>query len=264
MMTSSSGSVFGDTLQTITATKLEELAKQRNSFEEEYAVLLKSVKAEPDPLKRVCLLVEGAKSCLGVKVDTKKNNRVISGGTRNGRLETDLQNLDRFVEQARFDPSVSTKVLEDWEKTLLQYLSVQSTKFQYADLYGKLVTEWLSSEKGVPEDGDVEMSESFEEIPGVKKLASRADWEKNVFQPAEVDDQAVRSYLDKLFIADKKDAASAIHDLRSKMQEFENDLNRPTRFTTYTLRCTIKGLQNSDLLSNDKREALKDFLSNGK
>ena len=68
---------------------------------------------------------------------------MISNGSRNAHLEVDIPNLERFIEQARFDPSVSSKVLADWEKTLLQYLSVQSTKFQYADLYGKLVTEWL-------------------------------------------------------------------------------------------------------------------------
>jgi hypothetical protein len=263
-MTNSSGSVFGETIQTITATKLEELAKQRNSFETEYAVLLKSVKAESDSLKRVCIFVEGAKSCFGVKVDTNKNNRVISRGIRNNCLETDFQNLDRFVEQARFDPSVSDKVLDDWEKTLLQYFSVQSTKFQYADLYGKLVTQWLSSEKDVLKDDDIEMSESFEEIPGAKKLAFRANWEREVFQPAEVDNQALRSYLDELFIANKKDPASAIYDLRNKVQEFENNFNSSTRFTPDTLSCTIEGLQKSDLLSNEKREALKDLLSSGK
>ncbi|KAF1944584.1 hypothetical protein EJ02DRAFT_510226 [Clathrospora elynae] len=264
-MVSSSGSVFGETLQTITTTKLEELAKQRIAFEGEYTALLAAAKAEKDSLKRVVLLVDGTKSCLGVKTDNKRDGRsgrVISGGTRNARLETDLKNLDRFLEQARFDPSVSAKVLEDWEKTLLQYLSVQSTKFQYADLYGKLVTEWLSSEKPTPADGDVEMSESFEELPGAKRLASRAEWEKDVFQAAEVDDQALRTHLDQLFIADKKDGAAAVRELRIKVDDFESSLNNSTQFTIHTLRTTIQGLQNSDLLSNGKREALKDFLSN--
>ena len=126
---------------------------------------------------RVCLLADGTKACLSVN----------TGGTRNNQLEINLKNLDCFLEQARFDPSVSPKILEDWEKTLLQYLSVQATKFQYADLYGKLVTEWLSSDKP-SDDGDVEMTESFEELHGAKKLASRSEWEKDVFQSVEVDE----------------------------------------------------------------------------
>lgn len=150
-----SGSVFSETLQTITNTKLEELAKQRQSFEEAYATLLHAVETEQDRLKRLVLLLDGTKSCLNVKTEPSKAKtgrlgRVIGGGTRNARLDADLKNIDRFIEQAQFDPSISEKVFENWQDSLLQYLSVQSSKFQYADLYGKLVTEWLSSEKKTP------------------------------------------------------------------------------------------------------------------
>ncbi|KAI8941316.1 hypothetical protein NX059_012541 [Plenodomus lindquistii] len=267
-MATSSGSVFSETLQTITTAKLEELAKQRIAFEDGYASLLAAADAEEDVLKRVNLLVDGTKSCLGVKTVKSKREagrsvRVVIGGTRNRSLETDLQNLDRFLEQARFDPSVSAKVLGDWEKTLKQHLSVQSSRFSYADLYGKLVTEWLSSEKSSKTgDGDVEMLESYEEVPGAKRLASRTEWEKTVFEAATVDVPAFKDYLDKLFVTDNKDGAAAIRDLRKKVEEFESSLNTPSQFTIHNLRTTISGLENSDLLSNEKREALKDFLSN--
>ena len=265
-MPSSSGSVFSATLQTITTTKLEELAKQRTTFEKEYTALLAATKAEQDSLKRVLLLVDGTKSCLGVKTSGKTKDgrlgRVVSGGTHNIPLETDLKNVDRFLEQARFDPSVSITVLEDWEKLLLRYLHIQSVKFQYADLYGKLVTEWLSSEQRVPSDGDVEMTESYEELPGAKKLAARAEWEKNVFEPAQVDVQSLEAYLNRLFIEDNKEGAAAIRELRKKVESFESNLDNASQFNIYNLRTTIKGLQSSDLLSNEKREALRDFLSN--
>ena len=267
-MATASGSVFGETLHTITTTKLEELTKQRVAFEEEYSALLDAAKAEIDPFKRVCLLLNGTKVCLGVQTDNKtaedgRSSRVISSGARNTRLETDIRNLDRFIEQARFDPSVSSNVVTDWEKTLLQYLSVQSTKFQYADLYGKLVTEWLSSDKIAAEDVDVEMTESFEEIPGAKKLASRVEWERDVFQAADVDENALNSYLEELFTTNNKPGTAAIRNLRRKVEEFEKDLNSSVQFSQYTLRETIQGLENSDLLSNEKRETLRDFLSNG-
>lgn len=267
-MTASSGSVFSETLQTITTTKLEELKKQRIAFEEEYAALLAAADAEKDLLKCVHLLVDGTKSCLGLKTEKRQEKtgrlgRVLIGGTRNIRLETDIQNLDRFLEQARFDPSVSSKILLDWEQTLLQYLQVQSSKFTYADLYGKLVTEWLSSDKATKmSDGDVEMGESFEELPGARRLASRNEWEKTVFEAATVDVSAFKNYLENVFIAENKDGAAAIQDLRKKIEEFESSLATPSQFTVYNLRSTISGLQNSDLLSNEKREALKDFLSN--
>jgi hypothetical protein len=262
-----SGSVFSETLQTITTTKLEELAQQRVAFDREYAEILSALKAEQDPLKRVIGLVEGTKSCLGVKTRTTRGGRlgqVISGGTRNQGLETDLKNLDRFLEQAKFDSSVSGKVLEDWEQTLLHYLSLQGTKFVYADLYGKLVTEWLSSEKATPaeEGADVEMTESFEELPGAKKLSARTEWEKSVFEPAVVDVDALKAYLEELFITGKKASTATIKRLRDKVEELENDLARPGQFKVSSLRWVIKGLQASDLLPNEKREVLKDFLSN--
>ncbi|EMD91328.1 hypothetical protein COCC4DRAFT_188788 [Bipolaris maydis ATCC 48331] len=265
-MANFSGSVFGETLQTITSTKLEELAKQRISFEEKYARLLEFVKSEKDALKRVGILLDGLKECIGVRtMESSKDgeaDHVTISGSRNTRLETDLRNLPRFIEQARFDPSVSREVLLDWEKKLLQYLSIQSTKFQYADLYGKLVTEWLSSEKSANDDGDVEMTESYEEVSSAKKLANREEWERDVFQAAEVDENALRLYLEDLFVNDKKEGASAIDELRKKVQEFEKNLTKSTPFDHLSLRQTIEGLQNSDLLSNEKREALRDFLGN--
>lgn len=257
-----SGSVFSETLHTITTTKLEELDKQRSAFEKEYVALLAAAKAEPDPLKRLVLLKSGTVSCLGVKVIIDKSGGVTYSGNRDTQLKVDLTNLNRFLEQARFDPSVAGQVLQRWENTLLQYLSVQASKFQYADLYGKLVTEWLSSEKKMPTNDDVDMSESFEEVPGAKKLASRAAWEKNVFEPANVDIQALKAYLDQLFITDKKAATSAITDLRRRVEDFENILSRPAQFNVPTLRWVIEGLEKSDLLPNEKREVLKDFLSN--
>ncbi|KAF2469917.1 uncharacterized protein BDR25DRAFT_304295 [Lindgomyces ingoldianus] len=263
----SSGSVFSETLQSITTTKLEELAKQRVTFEEQYSALVEVARSKDDPLDRLSFLVDGAKACLGVKTTALKNKdgkrgRVISGGTSNPRLETDLKNLDRFLEQARYDPSVSPKVLEDWEKSILQYLAVQSSKFQYADLYGKLVTEWLSSEKNAPADGDIEMVESFEELPTAKKMEARNEWEKVVFEPAAIDVQRLEQYLQSLFITRKKDVAKAIKSLRDKVDDFESTMASSAQFSVQTLRWVIQGLQSSDLLTNEKREVLKDFLSN--
>jgi hypothetical protein len=122
-------------LQTITTTKLGELAEARGTFEKQYADLLQATSKERDVLKRLSILLAGTKTCLDVATGAAKSKnagRVLVGATSNARLETDLKNLDRFMEQTKYDPSISFKVLEDWEKMLLQYLSVQSAKFKYA------------------------------------------------------------------------------------------------------------------------------------
>ncbi|KAJ4407517.1 hypothetical protein N0V91_003785 [Didymella pomorum] len=266
----SSGSVFSGTLQTITSTKLEELSKQRTTFNKQHEALLSAAEAENDPLKRLIGVTDSTKLCLGVKTAAHPDGggrpgRVISGGTRNGRLETDLKNLDRFLDQARFDPSVSNDVLEDWENKMRRYVNVQATKYQYADLYAKLVTEWLASEKkeeAAPADGDVEMEESFEELPSAKRLEARRGWEKSVFEPAVVNLPALNTYLERMFITDNKAVASAIMELRRKVADFEVSLASSSQFTPHSMRWVIKSLQGSDLLSNDKRDVLSDFLSN--
>lgn len=146
-----------------------------------------------------------------------------------------------------------------------RYVTVHATKYQYADLYAKLVTEWLISEKKevtASPDEDVEMGDSFEELPSAKRLKARREWEKSVFEPAAVNLPALYTYLERLFIADKKAVASAILELRRKVADFELRLASSPQFNAHTMRWVIKSLQASDILSNDKREVLSDFLSN--
>ena len=38
-------------------------------------------------------------------------------------------------------------MLANWEKLLIRQLDMQALQYQYAWLYGELVTEWLSSDK---------------------------------------------------------------------------------------------------------------------
>lgn len=223
--------------------------------------------AESNPLERLNKVVDGTKLCLGVKTVADKDDgtrpgRIIRGSTRNSQLERDLVNVDRFLDQARFDPSVSPDVLKDWEDKLMRHVTTQAAKYTYADLYGKLVTEWLSSEKRATADGDVEIGESFEELPSAKKLEARKEWEKSVFEPAKVDIPVLKEYLERLFITNKKDSLSALSDLRKQVESFENGLMHSSQFDSNTLKWIIKSLQTSDLLSNEKREVLGDFLSN--
>ncbi|KAL5393323.1 hypothetical protein DPSP01_000146 [Paraphaeosphaeria sporulosa] len=264
----SSGSVFSKTLQDITTTKLEELAGQRAAFEKQYKELLDKASKVTDQLEWLYILADGIKSCLTVATEPSKDGksgRVVLGSTGNSRLETDLKNLDRFLEQARYDPSVSPKVLKNWENMLLQYLSIQSNKYQYADLYGRLVTEWLSSEKSALSEGDTESGEDFEELPGTKKLEARAKWEQAVFEPADVDEQELKAYLERLFSISEEsdsDVGAGLEELRRKVAAFESGLSSSQQFNVHTLRWVIQSLQSSDLLSNEKREVLKDFLGN--
>ncbi|KAF4982105.1 hypothetical protein FZEAL_2211 [Fusarium zealandicum] len=260
-----SGSVFSETLQEITNTKLDELSKRRSGFEEAKKSLLASLQVEGDAVKRLVTLSDGIKECFAIKLD--KAGKVVTNQTKHTRLETELKNMDRFLGQAKCDPSVSAKMLDAWEQSLLRHLDMQSLQFQYASLYGQLVTEWLSGEKEEEEASgdDVEMGEAFEVVGNAAKLESRMEWEKMVFEPADVNEASLRKYLDRLFGArneEKKPISDALQNLRDAVYTFEAQLSKPNLFNFQALESTIEGLCSSDLLSDEKREVLKGFQGN--
>ncbi|CRK03669.1 hypothetical protein BN1708_017068, partial [Verticillium longisporum] len=52
-----------------------------------------------------------------------------------------------FDAVAKHDPSVSQDFINDYEQSLRNELNVQSEKYRFAELYGKLVNEWISAGK---------------------------------------------------------------------------------------------------------------------
>jgi len=138
----------------------------------------------------------------------------------NPHLGTELKLIRRFTEQAEFDPSISAEKIGEWEKTLLRYLEVQSVRYQFATLYGQLVTEWLASEQGSNNE-NVEMVDAFEEVPQGKKLEARATWERAVFEPFDVDEAELHIYLHTLFGQKRPDETDdlrkAFHEVRKRL-----------------------------------------------
>lgn len=259
----SSGGVFSDTLQSITTTKLRELSNKRALFEDLKSLGLLEIQSEADQKARVRKLIEVVKQCFSVRSD--RRGRPIIGSTTDYQLEVKLKNLERFLQQAQHDPSISSKLLHDWELSLMQRLNVQTLKYQYATLYGELVTEWLSVEQATPAlpDNVSEESEVFEQASRKEKLEQRMQWENDVFQPFEIDQDVVRRYLQSLYGKEANEQAfKALEALRASVEEFEASLAAPSQFNNIALKWAIEGLLDSDLLSNEKRAVLKDFTTN--
>ncbi|KAI8623640.1 hypothetical protein F5Y19DRAFT_351773 [Xylariaceae sp. FL1651] len=263
-MPTTSGSVFSETLQEITNAKLEELSKRRSEFENTKAAVLSRLENETEPLKRLAILSHGVKDSYSMK--TTKSGDILSGQSRNPALELELKQLDSFMAQARYDPSVSPQLMRTWEESLLRHLNTQSSKFQYASLYAQLVTEWLSTEKSVGGAGeDVSMTEGFEDVGDSMKKESRLEWEQAVFEPAQVDESALKAYFVHLFghlSSERPAKAKALEQLRNSVTEFENSMAAPKQFNASTLTWVINGLLASDLLTEERREVLRDFQGN--
>jgi hypothetical protein len=260
-----SGSVFSKTLQDITSTKLEELSKRRAAYEAERAAVLDSIREKQDPVERLHALSSGVRRCLSISTD--QDGKVVKGWSKYPAAEVEIKNLDRFLAQAGCDPSISAKTFKKWEDSLLRHLDAQSLKFAYASLYGELVTEWLTSESsdGAADSGDVDMKEDFETIDNAKKLEARMEWEKMVFEPAELDVGKLQTYLNNLFgVGDpqRRPLFQSLVRLREEVKEFERGFRITNQFTPSSLRWVIRGLIRSDLLTDEKREVLKDFNTN--
>ncbi|KAJ9144062.1 reverse transcriptase protein [Pleurostoma richardsiae] len=266
-----SGSVFSDTLRDITTTKLDELSRRRADFEQRKAALVLSAKQDDDLVTRLGALSAGLKQIFSLKTD--KRGRVESRYPKHARVERELRTLDRFLAQARYDPSVSAKTLGAWEESLLKYLDTQSMKFQFATLYGQLVTEWLSSSGGsgstqdASGEGDSSQAETFEDVGNARRLSFRMQWEEAVFKPALVDEVQLRSFLNELFGKNggdtwRQSTFKALKKLREDVAAFESQLSAPGQFTVWSVKWAIQGLLASDLLSDEKREVLKDFKNN--
>ncbi|KAJ1323156.1 POU domain transcription factor class 2 [Microdochium nivale] len=288
-------SVLSSTLQEITTTKLHELSKRRSEYEDRKTRVISALAAESHPVRRLQILSTGVKACFGVIVSSSNDNNATKDGftsdTRpapatagatadyySSGLSTQLDNLDLFVSQARYDPSVSAAMAKTWEDSLLKHLDKRSLKFQYASLYAQLVTEWLSAEKATKagaadandedvgmHDGDGDDEDDFEDLALEAKREARADFEKRVFTPAEVDEPALQQYLADIFgVADIQDPAyrdqhESLEALRKSIKWHEAELSNPNQFNPHVLRWVCDGLISSGSLSDEKRQVLDDF-----
>lgn len=261
-MSSSRGSIVSQTLHEITCTKLDELSKSRSDFENKKHDVLAQLDSEKDPAKRLSALSRGVKQCFAVKTD--KSGNVVLNQTNHPELEMELTNLDSFLAQALYDPSISSRFFQTWESALLRHLEIQSLKFQYASLHAELVTEWLSSSGGEStgdSDATTNVSAGDDSIDN-KKMESRAEWEKTVFEAADVDTEKLKEFLSVLFQDDDeniKTNRNALKKLSEEIAAFEVKLSTPSQFSRATLAWVIDGLLASKLLSDDKREVLKSF-----
>lgn len=235
--------ILSQTLSSITTIKLEELSSQQSSFETAKKVLLQDVAAEPNQLEKVQILLDRIES-------------LPSMGTHHNRTTASIENLRRFVAQARTDPSVSLAMQRDWQERLENELNVNSRKYEYASLYGRLVNEWISAAETSTDVDSIDGS-TFETVGRKEMHDQRATWEEYVFKACDTDTDAIEEYLDGLFSA-SKESREALKAVRESLQGLE----KLPPFDEHTLKHVINGLLRSDLLNDEKRAILKDFQNN--
>lgn len=243
-------SVLSQTLQSITAIKIRELEKQRSSYEHRKRETLDTLeKAGTDQAARVSILLSGLQN---LDLSSSEDN--------------DLSNIHIWLAQSRYDASIPQTILQDFEKQLRLRLEFRSRKLDLANLYSRLLTDWLKPPGGAVGDSDpgesTQLDDSFEIVERDRLQQLREKFETVVFTPLETNEVEIENYLSGLFAGDKE--AKALERLRREVEGHgESSLETSTPFNERTLRWCIKGLLHNDLLSDDKKAMLQEFLTDG-
>ncbi|KAK3946224.1 hypothetical protein QBC46DRAFT_348815 [Diplogelasinospora grovesii] len=262
-------SALSKTLQSITLNKIRELDSRRTSYETRKRDVLQKAEAASNQRDRVACLVDAFRELCP---------DVIPVGW--------VKNIEQWLAQSRYDDSIPESKLADFECQLRAKLDIQSRKLDMAHLYSRLLTEWMdqsssdsNSSRRLPraggdksDDGDPEEdgdNDNFEkdnlELVAERqrqRLSALVDrFETVVFEPLETSDTEIRAFLDKLF--PNEQSQKALARLREKVGESSADFMSRTRpFTQESVTACIKGLLAEDLLSDEKRAILRDFLDN--
>ncbi|KAL8828043.1 MAG: hypothetical protein Q9170_006771 [Blastenia crenularia] len=250
----SSSAALSESMQRITTAKLDVLQKQRDAYETKKKTVFDAVKRESHLSKQVIGLLD---AMLVHDVPAVVPN-----------LSPD--NVRRFLNQRRNDPSVSDLMLEGWKVDLQRCFEIQSHKYEYASLFSQLVTEWLENPSNAPalqrqpSGGSIDQGsqDSFETVGCQEMYDQWREWETLVFDSTKKSDpESIKAYLSTLFNStakSKKLTKTPLENLRIRMKEFDLGI-----FYKDSLKSCIKGLLKTDLLSPSKRAALLDIKDNG-
>lgn len=238
---------LSQTLNSITVTKLQGISKQLADFNAHRDSILSKLTTVSNPRERVQILLDGISSWRSVDASSNDSNISQLG------IKDHLLNVKKFLVQAEHDASIGEATLRGWEADFTTYLDQEKVKNEYAELFGRLLTQWIGS----PQKSDEELP--FEKVGRKEMHEQRAMFESLVFTAKEIDAVAMTAYLEELFSS--KAAKEQLVSIRESTESFGKQLLE-SRFDVEVLKLTIAALLAGDLLSNEKRETLKEFSQN--
>lgn len=242
-----SAAILSQTLKSITVTKIRELQKQRKLFNDRNNQILQAANEQDDVFDRA----------------VQRHKKLID--LRPGRA-LDFRNMQRWLGQAQYDPSVPNAKLISWERELLRNQEIEGRKLELTDLYSRLLSEWIEQSANAQGDvdpsseGSLEDSDSFEMVQSAQKEQLnqlRDKFARVVFEPLETDETEINRYLAALFDSDK--GADALQKMRESIKYATCDL-KGSRINRQELLWVIKALQKNDLLNEEKKSVLQEFL----
>ncbi|OGM48909.1 hypothetical protein ABOM_003158 [Aspergillus bombycis] len=241
---------FSKTLQSLTQSKIRELEKQRIAYESSKSRVLAAAAHQTDPRDRVACILQGLKA--------------LRSDDDNAR-DSKTANIERWLNQARYDSSIPEAKLDSFQEHLVAKLDAHSMRLNIADLYSRLLTEWMDLSPSSPGSDQIPNEEEdylVVEERQKQRLQQLCDqFERVVFEPLETDEDEIHAFLDGLFPDD--DSRIALDKLREKVGRNCSELwHKTDPFNIYSIRSCIRGLLTEDLLSEEKQGILKYCLEN--
>lgn len=252
---SESNSFLSQTLQSITTTKKREQHKRRTTYESRKAKLLRAVDASGDPRERLSTLLEGF-------AEIPFSNRAVHYVDEDQKRM--LGNMSRYLEQSKCDPSIPDGTLLRFEKKMRERLDQESARFEFANLYYRLLAEWTTPNNNPmtqQEPVDIDMDGSFEHVAKYNLQKLQDKFSSIVFTPMETDEIEIDMYLASLF--EDEDATKLLETVRKNVADFGASLKkRINPFNEQVIKDCIKALLTNDLLNDDVKSTLSDFTTN--
>ncbi|OAL42958.1 hypothetical protein IQ07DRAFT_686064 [Pyrenochaeta sp. DS3sAY3a] len=246
---------LSQTLQSITSTKRREQSKRQATFEASKQKVLDAVDAAATDRARLEVLLVGFKD---LSSSNKGVNYIDKDRTRQAR------NVARYLEQSYTDPSVSTSIIQGFEKNFRQKLEQESQRFQFADLYYRLLAEWTdasSTPLEPAEQKDEGLDGSFEHVQRYDLQQLKDKFASVVFTPLQTDEVEIDAYLASLF--DDDNASRLLSEIRKSNDDFGRALkDTPAPFDQWTLQKCIRALLTNNLLNDDAKATLEEFNTN--
>ena len=270
------------TLKAITATKINELSKQRALFDQHKEKILVAANTATNLRSRAHALLDGISRLKGLPKDSlDKNDSDLDADSSDSASDEDYtsplhrlrrktitsssdhSNIRRFLLQGPYDSSISQSSLQNWVDQLEKELTFLETKHEHGAFFSKLVTEWLSELDPADETNAAQSDTNFLQVGRAEMHEQRVTWEALVFTPAtHVNDKAIKDYLDHLFKQTEL-SCEAIKNLKTSINSFANNLASKGKWIdTHNLKWISKALLKTDLLSNEKSSVLKEFMRN--
>ncbi|KAE9400504.1 hypothetical protein BT96DRAFT_975354 [Gymnopus androsaceus JB14] len=248
---SNGGSAFGQTFQHITAIKLHELEKQRETCVKYVEDTLLQAQAAENPVSHLEVLLSRITGWSGTGLTSLTSQDIC------------LNDYKAWHHQALHDPSISSSQVLQWISTLEVQLKQAVTRYDYAKLFGDLLKEWLQSGDSLAVVDDASSDEvptDSSSAPRSERIEQRDRIQSLIFEPKHVDIPAIETYLASLF-SSTPEATAALDILRSRLQNFGDTLLRE-QIDEDQMPSLIRSLLSRDLLSAEKATILKGFLSN--